>query len=192
MHRSTRLTALAAVPGGCAFFKPSSPFLAAWPSGCPGAICDDLLPRLRGAGEIPLAERADDAHVEQRLDVLGIDAPATARTARARDRAGSCSSTPRRDRWRHSRRSASSASACSYHAIACGTARRRSTCCPAARAAAASFGFCAATVSSALTRSCLERRGRAARLRRLSRLRLGHGGGPPGGVRPAGCRAPSR
>ena len=51
---------------------PSSPFFAAIPSGEPGARSTTCC-QPAGAGEILLAERADDTDVQQRLDVLGID-----------------------------------------------------------------------------------------------------------------------
>ena len=63
---------------------PSRPFLAACPSGVFGASATTCCHACAGAGQILLAERLDDADVQQRLDVLGIDLRATARTARAR------------------------------------------------------------------------------------------------------------
>ena len=60
-----------------------------------GRDLQHLLPRLCRAVEILLAERLDDADVEQRLRVLRIELAANDRTAPAPCRADSCSSTPR-------------------------------------------------------------------------------------------------
>ena len=54
---------------------------------------DDLLPRGLGARQILLAERTHDTDVQQCLRVFGIDLAATCRTAPARGRPGSCSSS---------------------------------------------------------------------------------------------------
>ena len=59
---------------------------------------DDLLPGLRRAVEILLAERPHDADVQQRLGMLGIELQRAGRTARAPCPAGSCSSSRRRGR----------------------------------------------------------------------------------------------
>ena len=53
---------------------PSRPFFAAWPSGEFGDRSTTCCHAFRGAGQILFAERPDDADVQQRLDVFGIDA----------------------------------------------------------------------------------------------------------------------
>ena len=75
MYRSiTRLShyGFAAAPPACADFRLSSARLAAWPSGLSGASLSDLLPGLLRAGQILLAERPDDAQIQQRLGVLRV------------------------------------------------------------------------------------------------------------------------
>ena len=96
-----RIGRRAARPSGCALRRPSSACCARSAFRRSGASSTHPLPRLRRALEILLAERADDADVQQRLGVARIDRQRALELLRARDPAGSCSS--RRCRGRCSR-----------------------------------------------------------------------------------------